>query len=124
MNPIDAYLNEMSWAMGGSFAEQQAARDEVRGDILDRVRDLQLEGVDEEAAVAQALRELGPPSELGRELRRSRGTAALRRPLTQPQGALVLERRSAHSLPPVRLFLALAAVALMAAAMSLVYVWP
>ena len=28
---VDGYLNEVCWAMGGSFAEQQALRDELRG---------------------------------------------------------------------------------------------
>jgi hypothetical protein len=121
---IDGYLNEVSWAMGGSLAEQQAARDELRAHIRDHVRELQLDGVEREAAVEQALADLGDPSALGHSLRASRGTHALRRPLAQPAGALILERRVEHHLPPPRVLLALAALVLMSLAASLVYVWP
>ncbi|MEX0749214.1 MAG: permease prefix domain 1-containing protein [Dehalococcoidia bacterium] len=123
MNPIDGYLNEVSWAMGGSFAEQQAARDELRGHIRDQVRELQLDGVDGDAAIGQAVRDLGDATLLGRSLRSSRGKAPLRRPVTRPAGALILERRSAHHLP-ARMLLALAAMAVMTVAVSIVYVWP
>ena len=121
---IDGYLNEVSWAMGGSFTEQQAARDELRAHIHDHLRELQLEGIDREAAVEQALRDLGDPSALGASLRASRGTHALRRPIVQPEGALILERRAEHHLPSPRVLLALAALVLMSLAASLVYVWP
>lgn len=121
---IDGYLNEVSWAMGGAFSEQQAARDELRAHIREHVRELQLEGVDRDAAIGQALRDLGDPSALGASLRASRGTHALRRPLAQPEGALILERRAEHHLPPPRVLLALAAFVLMSLAASLVYVWP
>jgi len=124
MNRIDGYLNEMSWAMGGSFSEQQAARDELRAHIREQVRELELAGIDEASAVGQALRDLGDPSALGASLRGSRGTHALRRPFVQPEGALILERRAQHHLPPPRVLLALAAFVLMSLAASLVYVWP
>jgi hypothetical protein len=124
MNRIDGYLNEVSWAMGGAFSEQQAARDELRAHIRDQVRELQLEGIVGDSAIERALGDLGDPSALGHSLRASRGTHALRRPLVQPEGALILERRSQHHLPPPRVLLALAAFALVALSASLVYVWP
>lgn len=124
MNTIDAYLNEFSWAMGGALAEQQAARDELRAHILEEVRELQLGGMDQRAAIGQALRNLGEPARLGRSMRTSVGRAPLRRPLLQPVGALILERRSDHHLPSARLLLAGAALAVMALAVSIVYVWP
>jgi hypothetical protein len=124
MNGIDGYLNEFSWAMGGSLAEQQAARDELRAHIREQVRELQLGGIDEDAAIVEALRDLGDPARLGRSMRASVGRAPLRRPLVQPEGALILERRSEHHLPSARLVVAGAAMALMAIAASIVYVWP
>jgi len=124
MNRIDRYLNEVSWAMGGRFSEQQAARDELRAHIRDQVHDLRLAGLDEESAIEQALRELGDPGVLGRSLRSSRGTAALRRGLVQPAGALILERRSDRRMPPPGMLLALAALAATTVAATIIYVWP
>lgn len=124
MNAIDGYLNEVCWAMGGSFSEQQAVRDELRAHIREQVRDLQLEGLDEQQALAAALRDLGDAETLGRSLRSSRGTRPLRRPLVQPAGALILERRSTYRLPSARLAIALVALAGISAAIALAYVWP
>jgi hypothetical protein len=124
MNRIDGYLNEVTWAMGGDFAQQQTARDELRAHIRDEVRELQLAGLDEDVATQRALHELGDPVALGHSLRASRGSAALRRPLVQPEGALILERRTSYHLPPRRVLLALAAMVLMVVAVSIVYVWP
>jgi hypothetical protein len=124
MNRVDAFLNEFSWAMGGSLAEQQAARDELRAHIREQVRELQLGGVDEDAAISEALRDLGDPARLGRSMRASVGRAPLRRPLVQPEGALILERRTERHLPSARLLFAGAALAVMALAASIVYVWP
>jgi len=124
MNRIDGYLNEVSWAMGGSFAEQQAARDELRAHIRDELRELRLAGVGEDAAIEQALHDLGDPVMLGRSMRASLGTAPLRRALVQPTGALVLARRNDRHLPPPRMLVALAAMCVMGIAASIVYVWP
>jgi len=124
MNAIDRYLNEVSWAMGGTFAEQQAARDELRAHIRDEMRELQLEGVDDETALARALADLGDPAILGRTMRSSRGTTALRRALVQPEGALVLERRAVRHLPQPGVLLALAALMTVALVASIIYVWP
>jgi hypothetical protein len=124
MNRIDGYLNEMSWAMGGSFAEQQAARDEIRAHIREHVRELQLEGVDEPGAIDRALADLGSPETLGRSMRGSRGKTPLQRALIQPEGALILERRREQHMPPARVLLALGAFVLVGFVVSLVYVWP
>ena len=124
MNNIDRYLNEVSWAMGGTFSEQQAARDELRAHIREQVRELQLEGVDEARAIDRTLADLGDPTALGTSLRASRGTAPLRRAIAQPEGALILERRRDHHFPPMRVLLALAAMSLVGMATMLIYVWP
>jgi hypothetical protein len=124
VDDIARYLNELCWAMGGAFAEQQAVRDELRAHIRDEVRELELGGVPSGVAVAQALRDLGDATELGRTMRRSRGTAAVRRPLTQPAGALLLERHRPRHLPPLGMALALAASGAASLAVALAYAWP
>jgi hypothetical protein len=123
-NRIDGYLNEVSWAMGGPFSEQQAARDELRAHIRDQVRELELAGIEVDQAVDRALADLGDASILGRSLRESRGTAPLKRPLLQPDGALILERRHTRHAPSPTVLLALAAVVLTAVVVSMIYVWP
>jgi hypothetical protein len=124
MNPIDRYLNEVSWAMGGTLAEQQAARDELRAHIEDGSRELQLQGVAAEEAVRRALRDLGDAETVGRSMRGARGGASLRRPLVQPAGALILQRRRDVRLPARALVLALGASAVTSAAVGLTYLWP
>jgi hypothetical protein len=124
MNPIDRYLNEVSWAMGGTLAEQQAARDELRAHIEDGARELQLQGVAAGEAVRRALRDLGDAETVGRSMRGSRGGASLRRPLMQPAGALILQRRRDVRLPGRALVLALGASAITSAAVGLTYLWP
>ncbi len=124
MKPIDAYLNTLCWAMGGSLAQQQAVRDELRGHIEAAARDFELGGMATRAAIATALDDLGEPEALGRELRASRGTPALRRPLVQPAGAVLVGRAHAHALPDARLALALAASSITAALVVLIYAWP
>src|SRR5689334_15997644 len=108
---VDGYLNRMCQAMGGSFAAQQAARDELRGHLRDAARDLATAGMPAREALARALEELGDPANLGRAMRRSRGTRALRRPLTQPAGALLLSVQVHRNLPHRGLAIALAAAA-------------
>jgi len=121
---LDRYLNELSWAMGGSFAEQQAARDELRAHLLDAAREHELAGLAPDQALVAALRDLGDPSDLGRDMRASRGTAPLRRPLVQPEGALILEPRRIRHLPPLPLLLALVALAATGLGLAAAYAWP
>jgi hypothetical protein len=123
-NPIDRYLNEVSWAMGGTLAEQQAARDELRAHIEDGARELQLQGMAADEAVRRALRDLGDAETVGRSMRGSRGGTSLRRPLVQPAGALILQRRRDVRLPARALVLALGASAITSAAVGLTYLWP
>ncbi len=121
---IDAYLNEMSWAMGGSLAEQQAARDELRAHIDDAARASELQGAGAEDALRTALVELGDPSALGRAMQSSCGAGALRRPLVQPLGALVLERHRERHLPSPRLAIALMLSVFAIMIVALAYAWP
>lgn len=124
MNATDRYLNEVCWAMGGTLAEQQAARDELRAHIEDETRELGLQGVAPDDAIRRALSELGDAEIVGRSLWGSRGGVSLRRPLVQPAGALVLERRRDVHLPGRGLVLALGASAVASAAVGIVFVWP
>ena len=121
---IDGYLNKLCWAMGGSFFEQQAVRDELRAHLRDAARDLVTGGVGASDALAQALRDLGDPGDVGRALRRSRGTQPLRRPIAQPAGSVLLHVDRHRNLPQPRLVLALAALAAMPAVVALAYAWP
>lgn len=121
---LDRYLNELSWAMGGSFAEQQAVRDELRAHILDAAREHELAGMTPRDALRAALRDLGAPAALGRRMRVSRGTTPLSRPLVQPEGALVLQPRRMRHLPPLPLLLALAALAASSIGLAVAYAWP
>jgi uncharacterized membrane protein len=121
---VDRYLNEVCWAMGGRFAEQQAARDELQAHIRDAVADLQRQGVAAGDAVARALRDLGDPQDVGRSLRESRGRAPLRRAVAQPAGAVLLGRRDELHLPNALVLLALAAMLAIFAALLLAWLWP
>ena len=121
---IDAYLNTLCWAMGGSFAEQQAVRDELRTHIDAAVRERAMQGMREADAVRETLHDLGEPEALGRAMRASRGTPALRRPLVQPEGAVLIGHHRARALPDARLLFALGAWSIAAAAAALIYAWP
>lgn len=121
---VTAYLNEVCRAMGGSFAEQQAVRDELRAHLREAARDLVMGGMTAPDALAQALDELGAARDLGHVMRASRGTRPLRRPLMQPAGAVLLHSEHARNLPDTRLVLALAAMAATPAAVALAFVWP
>ena len=121
---LDRYLNELSWAMGGSFAEQQTARDELRSHILDAAREHELAGMAPEASLRAALGDFGEPAGGGQRMRASRGTAPLSRPLAQPEGALILEARRVRHLPPLPLLLALAALAISSVGLAVAYAWP
>ena len=121
---VDAFLNQVCWAMGGSFAEQQAVRDELRAHLREAARDLVIGGVPASDAVRQALEELGDAKDLGRAMRTSRGTRPLRRPIMQPAGAVLLHSERSRNLPGVRLGVALAALAVTPAVVALAFVWP
>jgi hypothetical protein len=121
---VGGYLSEVCRAMGGSFAEQQAVRDELRAHLRDAARELVMSGMRAPDAVAKALHDLGGASELGRAMRSSRGTRPLRRPLTQPAGALLLHLDRPRNLPHVRLAVALAALAATPAVVAVAYAWP
>ena len=121
---VDAYLNEVCFAMGGSFAEQQAVRDELRAHLREAALDLVMSGMVAADALAQGLDDLGDAQDLGRALRGSRGTRPLRRPIVQPAGALSLHREQARNLPGVRLGVALAALVATPAVVALAFVWP
>lgn len=124
MSEIDRYLNEVCWAMGGTLAEQQTVRDELRAHIRDAARDAELSGTSTNDAIAAAMRDLGDATDLGHSMRSSRGSAPLQRPLVQPAGALVLERRRAYHLPRAPLALAFALAAAASVTMMLLYAWP
>lgn len=121
---LDRYLNELSWAMGGSFAEQQAARDELRAHIRDAAREHELAGLTPNEALRTALHDLGDPTDVGRRMRASRGSTPLARPLVQPEGALILQPRRMRHLPPLALLLALAALAASSVGLAVAYAWP
>ncbi len=121
---VDRYLNEVSWAMGGTFSEQQAVRDELRANILAEAREHELSGLPPADALTRALVELGDATVVGKSLRSSRGTSPLRRPLVQPPGALSLAPRHVAHVPQLRLTLALAAATIASVAVALIYVWP
>ena len=110
--------------MGGSFAEQQAARDELQAHIRDAVAELDLQGHPRAAATAEALGALGDAQAVGRALRPSRGTSPLQRPVVQPAGAVLIERRRDYNLPHAAVLLALSASAAMFIAIIAVYLWP
>ncbi len=121
---IDRYLNEVSFEMGGSFSEQQAVRDELRAHIRENALELELGGADHDDAIIAALDDLGLPEEVGRAMRSSRGTRPLRRPLSQPEGALILERRTIRNLPPVSIAVGIIAGALTVGGLIVAYAWP
>ena len=121
---IDRYLNELCWAMGGSFSEQQAVRDELRSHINDAIREHELVGSGSEDALSATLHDLGDPSKLGRSMRSSRGTGPLRRPLVQPDGAIILEPRRNKAMPSLPVMLALGGGAVASLAVVVAYAWP
>jgi hypothetical protein len=123
-DPLDRYLNEVCWAMGGSFSEQQAARDELRAHVRDAAREHEIAGLSPEQAIDAALRDLGDPATVGSALQSSRGSAALRRPLVQPEGALILDRRAQHHLPPPAVVAAIGCAMATVILVLLVFFWP
>lgn len=67
--PMSAYLDRMT----GTLALPAADVAEVRAELVDHLQDsiatLEAEGFEREAAIREALGRLGPPAELGRQLR-------------------------------------------------------
>lgn len=121
---VDGYLNQVCWAMGGSFSEQQAVRGELRSHLREAARDFVTGGMPAREALTSALHDLGDPAEVGRAMRRSRGTKPLRRPVVQPAGALLLHMDRLRNLPGLRLTLALAALVATPPLVALAYAWP
>jgi hypothetical protein len=121
---VDGYLNEVCWAMGGSFSEQQAVREELRAHLRDAARDGVMAGLLAADALSSALRDLGPAVDLGKAMRSSRGTRPLQRPLTQPAGALRLYPVPNRHLPQLRVVVALAALIATPAVVAVAYAWP
>jgi hypothetical protein len=121
---VDGYLSEVCYLMGGSFAEQQTVRDELRAHLRDAARDGVMSGLTPADALSSALRDLGPAADLGKAMRSSRGTRPLKRPLMQPAGALRLRSQSDRHLPQLRLVIALAALVAMPAVVAVAYAWP
>ncbi len=121
---VDGYLSEVCWAMGGTFAEQQAVRDELRAHLRDAAREGVMSGLTAADALASALHDLGAAAELGAALRGSRGTRPLKRPLVQPAGALRLRSQPDRHLPQLRIAVVLGALVATPAAVALAYAWP
>lgn len=124
MNAIDMWLDEASFALRGTLAQQQAMRDELRAHIADAAREHEMRGLSHDAAVALALADLGDAAEVGRSFRPLRRGGSLRRPLVQPEGALILDRRAVYRLPHRALAVALAGGGAMAAVVALRFIWP
>jgi hypothetical protein len=121
---VDRYLNELCWAMGGTFAEQQAVRDELFAHIAEAAREARLAGDSPIDAARSALLELGEPRSLGAGLRSARGVAVRSRPLMQPAGAILIEPHRERHLPNPALLLALTASVATALAVALAFAWP
>ena len=124
MSDVDGWMNEVCWAMGGTLAEQQTVRDELRAHIRDAARARELEGLTARDAIDAAVRDLGDATEVGRAMRTSRGSTPLRRTLSQPSGALLLDHRIPRQMPDVRIALAICALIAMGMTVTLLYVWP
>lgn len=122
MNSIDRYLNTVCWAMGGTLAEQQNVRDELRAHVGECIRDLELQGVATYDALRTALRDLGDPEVVGRRLRASTSRGA-RRAFAGSSGTVAVGRRDAH-VPAGRLVAALAGSGMTGMIVTLAYLWP
>ena len=69
MDPIAAYLDRMSGELTLPAADVAEVRAELADHLADSIASLEAEGLDREAAVREALGRLGPPTELGRQIR-------------------------------------------------------
>lgn len=123
-NRIDRYLNEVCWALDAPLEQAQAVRDELRAHIEDAAREAELAGTPRDAAIDGALAALGDPSDVGRAMRESRGTAPLRKPLVQREGALVFGAHRPNAMPRPLVLLALVAAAAMSVIVGIAYAWP
>jgi hypothetical protein len=68
-DPIAAYLDRMSGELTLPAADVAEVRAELADHLWDSVASLEAEGLDREAATREALGRLGPPAELGRQIR-------------------------------------------------------
>ena len=66
---ISAYLDRMSAELALPAADVAEVRAELADHLYDSIASLEAEGFDPESAVREALGRLGPPAELGRQLR-------------------------------------------------------
>ncbi len=71
---LDGYLDVLASALELPSDEQLEVRDEIGAHLLDLRSELIEAGLTEEAAIQEALRRLGPPDVLGREMTRARQT--------------------------------------------------
>lgn len=67
--PISAYLDRMTAELVLPAADVAEVRAELADHLADSIATLEAEGLDREAAVREALGRLGPPTELGRQIR-------------------------------------------------------
>ena len=75
MDPaLDAYLDALAAALDLPSQERLEVRDEIGAHLLDLRSELAEAGLTDEMAAEEALRRLGPPDLLGRELTRARQT--------------------------------------------------
>jgi hypothetical protein len=68
-DPISAYLNRMTGALALPAGDVAEVRAELADHLQDSIATLEAEGFEREAAIREALGRLGPPAELGRQLR-------------------------------------------------------
>jgi len=68
-DPISAYLDRMTGELALPAADVAEVRAELADHLNDSIASLEAEGMDRETAVREALGRLGPPAELGRQLR-------------------------------------------------------
>jgi hypothetical protein len=71
---LDAYLDALAAALDLPSQERLEVRDEIGAHLLDLRSELAEAGLTDEMAAEEALRRLGPPDLLGRELTRARQT--------------------------------------------------
>jgi hypothetical protein len=68
-DPISAYLDRMTEALALPAGDVAEVRAELIDHLQDSIVTLEAEGFEREAAIREALGRLGPPAELGRQLR-------------------------------------------------------
>jgi len=68
-DPISAYLDRVTGALALPAGDVAEVRAELADHLQDSIATLEAEGFEREAAIREALGRLGPPAELGRQLR-------------------------------------------------------